>query len=1093
MIASTINLTIFIIMIIIYLNEMRNISMFLFNFNYIKDLSKIIMEQKCNNIYCEAETDRYNIAANSYNLLLPNDIFNSKTYILYTFLISIFLFVYYYYILFDTILDPQNKKNNIIHLLILTIILVIIILRYVPNDSTGYSNFFKYIDKSGYFRSFIVISFCLLAIAIYALLKNKKNNNGYIILLCFMLSLILLLNLLTIVLSFKNNTKPILKTKELLFSLNNSLKYEVKIYDELKSSKELVKEPLNETPDMEAIKMEVIKLSENIDNGTYKRITKENIEYITNILNIFSELSKIKFKKQIFNDINKIYIDKLLAKFAVNLSEFTKTNSSDFNYKPSDISELSLIFDTKVKLPVNYDEEEHMTNENSYNDEYEYTADISYDNPNLFYEKYWNISEKTMNGMYGLPQFLWDYVYFTPKILFGGYNNPNLFKILILVILFILIVTIIFWKLFPIDGGLYNVYLILQPLIIFVILIIYILTFVCFNTWFNKYVVYKCLDSSYKRSLNKLNNIVTPYIRLYDNKIIKGNKNYMQHYIISNVFYSILCGYIKLNDDKTDDGVTITANAEDALKASEKLVNAVDKVVNSLKVDVVNINDNLKGKLLKDITDAIIAVDDAILKTNKAYTSFSKVSIACNEVKLELSKILTELTKFVVAQPVPKIILDSRAFAKLAKSKANNALELSKMANRTAKANSTASKPINENSKDNSKYYDINKIKSNRLNFTSMNNSILNNDNDFREYYKAKFDAVYDKTYSDDNATALYNLFSHIFTSKQDNIQKIEDIATYFDNDIITKEKVIKIYSIINKCFDLFEENKFNNNLVYYNNRENKHKEINIDIYKKFKFYKYNDKIVPYKFILKLTTYAEVEAFIKNSDVEKQKISNIIDRVLPDILTDNNDADLETLTQASDMEEKRNTNLIKIIAKYLLILGHINANRNEYNNEKDEAKRKIIYEKKTYNLYKLISNTLYKDTYDDINDTFKTSTLDLIINDEKYNKYKNLTYIYNYLETKYVNISSNNNNYLENIINSINNKLNNDNKNFNNENKTAQYIFRDNIDNIKNPDAYDDEQEILNIANNVSTFDFGSTYIFNMLLLILYYYLIVKK
>ena len=427
----------------------------------------------------------------------------------------------------------------------------------------------------------------------------------------------------------------------------------------------------------------------------------------------------------------------------------------------------------------------------------------------------------------------------------------------------------------------------------------------------------------------------------------------MQHYIISNVFYSILCGYIKLNDDKTDDGVTITANAEDALKASEKLVNAVDKVVNSLKVDVVNINDDLKGKLLKDIADAIIAVDDAILKTNKAYTSFSKVSIACNEVKLELSKILTELTKFVVAQPVPKVILDSRAFAKLAKSKANNALELSKMANRTAKANSTASKPINENSKDNSKYYDINKIKSNRLNFTSMNNSILNNDNDFREYYKAKFDAVYDKTYSDDNATALYNLFSHIFTSKQDNIQKIEDIATYFDNDIITKEKVIKIYSIINKCFDLFEENKFNNNLVYYNNRENKHKEINIDIYKKFKFYKYNDKVVPYKFILKLTTYAEVEAFIKNSDAEKQKITNTIDRVSPDILTDNSDADLETLMQASDIEEKRNTNLIKIIAKYLLILGHINANRNEYNNEKDEAKRKIIYEKKTYNLYKI--------------------------------------------------------------------------------------------------------------------------------------------
>ena len=56
MIASTINLTIFIMMIIIYLNEMRNISMFIFNFNYIKDLSKIVMEQKCNNIRCVYRT-----------------------------------------------------------------------------------------------------------------------------------------------------------------------------------------------------------------------------------------------------------------------------------------------------------------------------------------------------------------------------------------------------------------------------------------------------------------------------------------------------------------------------------------------------------------------------------------------------------------------------------------------------------------------------------------------------------------------------------------------------------------------------------------------------------------------------------------------------------------------------------------------------------------------------------------------------------------------------------------------------------------------------------------------------------------------------
>ena len=1079
MITSTINLTIFIIMIIVYLNEMRNISMFLLNFNYIKDLSKIIMELKCNNIYCEAETDRYNIAKNSYNLLLPNDIFNSKTYIIYTFIISIFLFIYYYYILFDKILDLQNNFVNLIHLLLLTILLVIIILRYVPHDSAGYSNFFKYIDKSAYFRTFIVISFCLLAIAIFLLRKNKKDNNSYFILLCFMLSFIILLNLLSIVLSFKNNTKPILKTKELLFSLNNSLKYEIAEYNDKLTI--FLKDPPNETIDLEAIKLDIVKLSTNIDNGTYKKITKDNIEYLINILNIFSELSKIKFNKQNFNDINKIYKDKLLSNFADNLSEFIKTNSSD-NYMQSEISELSLIFDAKVKLPVNYDEIDHMTNENSYNDDYIYTADISYNNPNLFYEKYWGISEKYINGMYGLPQFLWDYVYFTPKILFGGYYNPNIFKILILVILFIFIVSIIFWKILPIDGGIFSIYDILQPLITFVILIIYILIFICFNTWFNKYVVYKCLDSSYKRSLNKLNNIVTPYIRLYDNKIIKGNKNYIQHYIISNVFNSILCGYIKLNDDKS-----INVYAMEALDASKNLVDVVNKVFDYINIDIVNIN---KVTLLKNISDANIAVDNAILKTDKAYTSFSNASIACNEVKTELSNISTELAKITTAQLVPSIIVTARKFAKNAKSKALNALKISENANILAKANSTASKPINE-SKDNAKYYDINKIKSSRLNFANMNHNILNNDNEFREYYKERFSNIYDKVYNNDNATALYNIFTHIFLSRQIDITEQEHIEKYFQ-DIITKDNVKKIFSIIRKCFDLFEENKFNNNLVYYNNRDNKHKEINIDIYKKFKFYKYNNKIIPYKFILKLTTYKEVEEFIKTSDDDDKKYTDKIESIFPNILTDNIEDNLQI--QESEIEKKRDNNLIKIIAKYLLILGHINYNRIEYNNEKDEEKRKIIYEKKTYNLYKLISNTLYKDTYDDINDTFKTSTTQtLIIDDEKYSDYKNLTYIYNYLEAKYINISSNNNNYLENIIKSINNKINDDNKIFNNENKSAQYIFRDSIDKIDTPDPCDDEEEILNIANNISTFDFGSTYIFNMLILILYYYLIIKK
>jgi hypothetical protein len=293
--------------------------------------------------------------------------------------------------------------------------------------------------------------------------------------------------------------------------------------------------------------------------------------------------------------------------------------------------------------------------------------------------------------MNGIPQFLWEYEYFTPPMFLGYKYKPNLFKILILVLIFIFIAVLLIRIYYPIE--LYNI---LLPLITFAILIIFILIFICFNTWFNKYVVYKCLDCSYKRSLNKLNNIVTPYIRLYDNKIIKGNKNYTHHYIISNVFYSILCGYIKINKDAVD--------------------------------------------------------------------------------------------------------------------------------------GSNKTSPINE-SEDNKKYYDITKINSNRLKFASMNSNILNNDNEFREYYKAKFKDVYKKDYTDIQASSLYNVIPHIFSTTVDSAFKDNAGIDKYFTDIINKDNIKNIFKIIKKCLDLFEENKFNNNLIYYNNRENKNKDVNIDIY----------------------------------------------------------------------------------------------------------------------------------------------------------------------------------------------------------------------------------------------------------------------
>ena len=291
----------------------------------------------------------------------------------------------------------------------------------------------------------------------------------------------------------------------------------------------------------------------------------------------------------------------------------------------------------------------------------------------------------------------------------------------------------------------------------------------------------------------------------------------------------------------------------------------------------------------------------------------------------------------------------------------------------------------------------------------------------------------------------------------------------------------------------MFDENKFNSNLAYYNDAENKKKGINIISYNKFSFQKYNNKIIPYKFVLKLDTTSARDEFTKDlSKDEETEFDTLINDFLDDTdkfiinttkILDNSEEDL--LNQASDIEKKQNKNLIKIIAKYLLILGHINYNRIEYV-DKASTEQKEIYEKKTYKLYKLISDTLYNDTYD-IDDTFKTTGASTLLITDTYKRYKNLTYIYNYLETKYVSISSNNNNsnYLMNIIKSINNKINDDDKTFKNVSKDAKYLFRDYIDRKDNKEDYENEEEILTIANNISTTTLGGTYIFNIILLII--------
>ena len=1080
--ASTINLTIITMMIIIYLNEMRNISAFIFNFNYIKDLARIIMDEKCNHVYCEAETDRYQIAKNSYRLLMPNDVFNSKTYIIFAFIVSIMIFIYYYRMLDLSNYEGTWQKHTayvLIHAFLLIILLGMIIYRYVPHDEAGYLNYFKYFSQgstqSNGFASVVGLLMYLFIPLCIVLLKlwNEKlwkagnvpeNNitsiNIFVALCCFIASITLMFNLMNIVMSFRTNTTPILKTKCLGWSLQQSFKG----HDEHIINKDNKGGFAIET-EYDKIKSLTTETNTAAKTKSLLEGCGANISSALDVLIAFEELTNVVINGLSTED-NKhtTYVATLKNIIYTN---FTKINNEKNTPYTQDTSEFALIFDKKVSIPNMYGpignedprftdnprfSSEHSVNSNDRNKDYVYTADISYDNANVFYEKYWDMNDTEHD-------FLWRYDYFVPTYLFGtGTNRPNLLKILNYVATFTVSIVValaiicsyfsignenkdIFKKIFNIK----TLYDLLIPFIALVVFLTFIIVFIRFNTNFNKNVVYKCLDCSYKRALNKLNTVVSPYIRMYDNKITTGNKNYLSHYIVTNVFYSILSGNINLND-----------------------------------------------------------VQDRAI--NKSY--------------------------------------------------------------------------------DDKYYYGTDEIKSNRLKFTDMNNSILSNDNQFREYYKLRYSDLY-KSVADDE---IYKVFLNIFACPTVPTTA-DEIDTYFKDIILKRDTILKIYSIIKKCFELFNEETFNNNLIYYNNRDptrnsTNDTQITIESYKYFAFYKNGDKLIPHQFILKLKN-KEYDAFIGTGaagfntefSTTLSKFSPPIDTDMTPILSDISDED-----SINQTPEVRNKNLIKIIAKYLLILGHINYNGCEYSYYDDETIKNEIYELRTRNLYKLFSNVSYNDTFE-IDDTFTsiniegskiaitggsgsgatatahlsdlgivsikvvnrgtgytsaptikieggggtgatatatlntdktlksikvdtagagytsaptikieggggtgaTATAHLGIENKITNpKYKTLTYMYNYLETKYVSLSSNNNkNYLLNVVKSINNTLNNDDKTITaTGSKDSKYLFAKKINEMKVPPEYEDEDAIYTKADYISTTSFEATYYINLLILI---------
>ena len=272
---------VFIMMIIIFINELKNISASFFQINYIKDVADINIKKHCNDIYCEAETGRFNIAKNSYKLLLPNDFYNTKTYYFMILLIIIIFYIntFYNFIKYNNLYLPHNNKNiltgdenikdsviikiigympYILALSILILIIVILAARYAPTETQGYRNYFNInnddVEKNNSLNiqniHISIISIILILSFIYGffycitnikisgddqqkgLIKATAINHkimcmGYLIITILMTYL--LFNIMNILLSFTDNKYPKLDNNRDIITKNyNSVKNQYK-------------------------------------------------------------------------------------------------------------------------------------------------------------------------------------------------------------------------------------------------------------------------------------------------------------------------------------------------------------------------------------------------------------------------------------------------------------------------------------------------------------------------------------------------------------------------------------------------------------------------------------------------------------------------------------------------------------------------------------------------------------------------------------------------------------------------------------------------------------------------------------------------
>lgn len=378
-------------MIIIFLNELKNITLSFLKINYLKDVADINIKKHCNNIYCEAETGRFNLAKNSYDLLLPNDNFNTKTYYFTILFVIVLLFIdlmykfWKYNDLFIPYLSNINGEYFIAYLkifpyilsfLIVFILTVMIIRRYAPTSSTGYKAYFNtdndvISDDIDTFNINVILNQSKNIIAIFLVLylicgflssipsvphDSRIDGQNYfyfamayifILLLCFYM----MVNIINIAMTFTDNDKPNLEYIDLQEILSSEI-------DELKilSDDEMLRDI--KYIDLIDYIYKKIKALKDVSDSASKKIAdilENKLIFFKDILTIAITTDNID---KLFEDIlekdveGEEPIEKAISNFIINNTGDIAgniVNPKDDNIFQKDLSTYTYIFTSNIK------------------------------------------------------------------------------------------------------------------------------------------------------------------------------------------------------------------------------------------------------------------------------------------------------------------------------------------------------------------------------------------------------------------------------------------------------------------------------------------------------------------------------------------------------------------------------------------------------------------------------------------------------------------------------------------------------------------------------------------------------------------------